>query len=52
VILDDVTETIVVTLAAGYGGRLHKAWRKQPGQRRFQAYDSFSRGVEIEEGFT
>jgi adenylate cyclase len=44
--LDEVTETIVVTLAAGYGGRLHKAWRTRAGksgQRTFEAYDCFSR---------
>jgi adenylate cyclase len=53
--LDEVTETIVVTLAAGYGGRLHKAWRTRAGksgQRTFEAYDYFSRGVEIAEAFT
>jgi adenylate cyclase len=54
-LLDEVTETIVVTLAAGYGGRLRKAWRTRPiksGQRSFQAYDYFVRGVEIQERFT
>jgi adenylate cyclase len=52
---DEVTETIVVTLAAGYGGRLRKAWRTRPikaGQRSFQAYDYLVRGVEIQERFT
>ena len=54
-LLDEVTETIVVTLAAGSGGRLRKAWRTRPvkaGQRSFQAYDYFVRGVEIQERFT
>src|SRR5262249_37715783 len=53
--LDEVTETIAATLAAGYGGRLHKAWRSgnaAAGRQRFEAFDYFVRGVEVEEAFT
>src|SRR5262249_28344506 len=40
--LDEVTETIAATLAAGYGGRLHKAWRSgnaAAGRQRFEAFE-------------
>jgi adenylate cyclase len=52
---DEVTETIVGTLATGYGGRLRKAWRSRvigAGQRNFQAFDYFLRGIEHEDRFT
>jgi adenylate cyclase len=52
---DEVTETIVGTLATGYGGRLRKAWRGRAigaGQRQFQAFDYFLRGIEHEDRFT
>jgi adenylate cyclase len=48
-VLDDLTEKIVVPLAAGYGGRLWKAWRgraERTSPRNFQAYDYFQRGLE------
>jgi adenylate cyclase len=54
-VLDEVTETIVGTLAAGYGGRLRKAWRGGgggAGRPSLKAFDYFVRGVEIEERFT
>src|SRR5262245_909963 len=52
---DEVTERIVGTLAAGYGGRLRKAWRERvegAGARSFQAFDFFLRGIETMDHFT
>jgi adenylate cyclase len=52
---DEVTETIVGTLAAGYGGRLRKAWRGRAnakGKRNLKAFDHFLRGIEHEDRFT
>jgi adenylate cyclase len=52
---DEVTETIVGTLATGYGGRLRKAWRERvegAGARSFQAFDFFLRGIETMDHFT
>jgi adenylate cyclase len=46
---DEVTETIVGTLASGYGGRLRKAWQKQAQTTRpknVQAFDCFMRGLD------
>lgn len=45
---DEVTDTIVGTLATGYGGRLRKAWqgRALPGSARDpRSYDYFQRGI-------
>jgi adenylate cyclase len=52
---DDVTETIVGTLASAYGGRLRKAWRGRSDgsdSRSLQALDHFQRGVEFADRFT
>ncbi len=52
---DEVTETIVGTLATAYGGRLHKAWRGRAGSedsRSVQALDYFQRGIELADRFT
>jgi adenylate cyclase len=52
---DEVTETIVGTLASAYGGRLRKAWegRKQAGGgRNFRAFDCFLRGLQSFDHFT
>jgi adenylate cyclase len=45
---DDVTQTIVGTLATAYGGRLGKAWQKRAGQadaRNLEALDYLQRGM-------
>jgi adenylate cyclase len=47
---DEVTETIVGTLAAGYGGRLRKAWQRNAERTKsqnFQAFDYLLRGFEL-----
>ena len=52
---DEVTETIVGTLATAYGGRLRKAWQERAesaGVRNFQAFDYFLRGIETMDRFT
>jgi adenylate cyclase len=50
--LDDVTDTIVATLASGYGGRLRKASRKRDAdQRSFEVFDYFTRGLDFAERF-
>ncbi|MFO1060512.1 MAG: BTAD domain-containing putative transcriptional regulator [Dongiaceae bacterium] len=52
---DEVTETIVGTLASGFGGRLRKAWRLRPegiGHRKPEACDYFLRGLEHSARFT
>jgi adenylate cyclase len=52
---DEMTETIVGTLATAYGGRLLKAWQGQAegaGVRNFQAFDFFLRGTEFMDNFT
>jgi len=52
---DEVTETIVGTLATAYGGRLHKAWRRRgrdEDSRSVQALDCFQRGIELADRFT
>ncbi len=52
---DEVTETIVGTLATGYGGRLRKVWRGRAsgaGSRNLKAFDYFMRGIEHEDHFT
>lgn len=52
---DEVTETIVATLASGYGGRLRKAWQQQmPGTRAQNAlaFDCFMRGLDALNKFT
>jgi hypothetical protein len=46
---DEVTETIVSTLASGWGGRLRKAWQgraERKGTDNFQAFDCFPRGLD------
>src|SRR5262249_51231337 len=48
-VLDDLTEKIVAPLAAGYRGRVGKAWRERAERaspRNFQAYDYFLRGLD------
>ena len=50
--LDEVTDTIVATLASGYGGRLRKASRKRDvEQQNFQVFDYFTRGIDLAERF-
>lgn len=52
---DEVTETIVGTLASGYGGRLRKAWTRRAqavGSESVQAFDYFTRGLEAVDHFT
>ncbi|MFO0993070.1 MAG: adenylate/guanylate cyclase domain-containing protein [Hyphomicrobiales bacterium] len=52
---DEITETIVGTLATSYGGRLQKAWQARPGAggaRNFQAFDHFLRAQEAFLTFT
>jgi adenylate cyclase len=52
---DEVTETIVGTLATAYGGRLGKAWQEraeEPAGRGAQALDYFLRGMEAFDRFT
>jgi adenylate cyclase len=52
---DEVTEMIIATLAAGYGGRLRKAWQgriARRGPQSYQAYDYFQRGMELFNRFT
>jgi len=52
---DEVTETIVGTLAASYGGRLRKAWKGRAGAavpRYLMAIDYFQRGQESLGHFT
>lgn len=49
-VLDEVTEIIVARLAATYGGRLGKAWRRRPERnspQNFHAYDHFQRGIDV-----
>lgn len=51
-VLDEVTDTIVATLASGYGGRLRKASRKRvTEQQNFQVFDYFARGIDLAERF-
>jgi len=52
---DEVTDMIVASLAAGYGGRLRKAWQsrsEQIGTRNFQAYDYLQRGMDTFNRYT
>ena len=52
---DEITETIVGTLATSYGGRLQKAWQARAtagGARNFQAFDYFLRAQEAFLTFT
>lgn len=52
---DDVTDMIVSQLAAGYGGRLRKAWQGQFGKigpKNLRAYDYHQRGMDIYNRFT
>ena len=53
---DEVTETIVGTLAAGYGGRLRKAWLRSSSEgnrsQNFQAFDYLLRGFDLFNDFT
>lgn len=52
---DEVTETIVGTLAAGYGGRLRKTWQRQAERTKsqnFQAFDYLLRGLDLFDSFT
>jgi len=52
---DEVVETIVGTLATGYGGRLRKAWQKRAERKEtenFQAFDCFMRGMDAFDNFT
>ena len=47
---DEVTRTIVATLASGWSGRLRKAWQGRSGRsntRNPQAFDSFMRGMDL-----
>jgi adenylate cyclase len=48
--LDEVTDTIIGTLATGYGGRLRKTLHVQ-GRRNLRAFDCFVRGLEHAERF-
>lgn len=46
---DDITATIIGTLASGYGGRLGKAWRDRPKSARlenFVALDHLQRAID------
>lgn len=55
VLQDEVVETIVGTLATGYGGRLRKAWQKRAERKEsesFQAFDCFMRGMDAFDNFT
>lgn len=52
---DEIAETIVGTLASGYGGRISKAWEGRPdraGVRSFQAFDRFLLGMQSFDLFT
>ncbi len=52
---DEVTETIVGTLATSYGGRLRKAWKgrdEAASPRNLLAIDYFQRGMEFLNRFT
>jgi adenylate cyclase len=51
---DEVTQTIVGTLATAYGGRLGKAWQKRAGEggRNLEALDYFQRGMVFLNRFT
>lgn len=52
---DEVMETIVGTLATGYGGRLRKAWQKRVERKESennQAFDCFMRGMDSFDNFT
>jgi adenylate cyclase len=52
---DEVTETIVGTLAAAYGGRLRKAWQgraEATGTQNARALDHFLRGMDLMHRFT
>ncbi len=53
---DEVTETIVATLATTYGGRLRKAWQKQraqtsTGTRQLSVFDLFMRALDALDQF-
>jgi adenylate cyclase len=55
VVQDEVTETIVGTLASSYGGRLRKAWEARTPRgtaRNYQAFDCFLRGLQAFDSFT
>jgi adenylate cyclase len=50
VLQDEVTETIVATLASGWGGRLRKAWQGRAEKKKtenFEAFDCFMCGMEL-----
>ncbi|MCL5779068.1 tetratricopeptide repeat protein [Limibaculum sp. FT325] len=52
---DELTETIVSTVATAYGGRLQKAWqnrRKRVAEPSFAAFDSFLCGIHSFDSFT
>ena len=52
---DEVTQTIVATLASGYGGRLRKAWQKRPETRHpgnVKSFDCFLRAMDLFDRFT
>lgn len=52
---DEVTGTIVATLASTYGGRLRKAWQDRPRTAivaNERAFDLFTRAVDALDGFT
>ncbi len=52
---DEVTETIIGTLATSYGGRLRKAWKGRaagPDPHDFRAIDYFQLGQEFLDHFT